>query len=301
MDLSNTSPLYFRLKKTLKYLVCIAALQALITMPASAATSSFSAYFIGNSLSWDALNSGALDDLFLKGGVSLSSDYHIRCSSSLASTYSNTTDPCVVSGDGTWDTALPVNSYDLLVLQPHETGSTEDEIAAINAYAALNSASLVIYEAYPGYGPAGDLEGFYAQPDQSDFAQTKAEFAQIRAAFPDAIYVPGMEVLLAFDQMARNGEIDGIFSAQDLYRDGRHLDNFGKYLLGLTFFTAITGLDPAMTGLDLHTRYDGVTTEQAILAQGLVADTLISPVPVPAAVWLFGSALIGLVCIKRRH
>lgn len=265
------------------------------------AFSSISAYFVGNSLSWDALNGAAMSDLFGKGGVDLVANYHIRCGSSLSSTYGNPDDPCVVSSDGAWNTALLSKTYDYLVVQPHEGGTTEQEMQAIESFRVLNpNASLVIYEAYPDFVSAADLSGFYNKPDQSRFAQTQAEFSQIKDAYPDALYVPAIEVLLAFDQMARDGEIPGINSAQDIYRDGRHMNAIGKYLLGLTFYTSLTGNDPSATGLELHRNYNGVTSEQALLIQGLVADTLV-PVPIPNLAWLFAAVVVYVTGLRRRR
>lgn len=265
------------------------------------AFSRISAYFVGNSLSWDAINGSAMRDLFGKGGVDLIANYHIRCGSSLSSTYDNPDDPCVVSSDGAWNTALLSKTYDYLVVQPHEGGTTEQEIQAIETFRVLNpNASLVIYEAYPDFLSAADLSGFYNKPDQSKFTQTRAEFSQIKGAYPDALYVPVIEVLLAFDQMARDGEISGMNSVQDLYRDGRHMNNIGKYLLGLTFYTSLTGNDPSAAGLELHRNYNGVTSEQALLIQGLVADALV-PVPIPNLTWLFGAAVIYVTRLRRNR
>lgn len=262
---------------------------------------SISAYFVGNSLSWDALNGAAMSDMFSKGGVELVANYHIRCGSSLSSTYDNPDDPCVVSSDGAWNTALQSKNYDYLVVQPHEGGTTEQEMQAIESFRVLNpSASLVIYEAYPDFVSAADLSGFYNKPDQSRFAQTQAEFSQIKQAYPDALYVPAIEVLLAFDQMARDGEIPGMNSVQDLYRDGRHMNAIGKYLLALTFYTSLTGNDSSATGLELHRNYNGVTSEQALLIQGLVADAIV-PVPVSNSTWLFLAAVFYVTGLRRRR
>lgn len=257
-----------------------------------------SAYFIGNSLSWDAINGGAMVDLFANGGVALSADYHIRCSSSLANTYANPGDPCVTPPGNTWDQALPSGNFDLLIVQPHESGTTADEIATIQTFSAMNPAQLVIYEAYPNIGGAADLNAFYNQADQENFAQTRAEFSEIREAFPNAVFIPAMDVLLAFDEAARRGELIGISSVQDIYRDGRHLNNMGKYILGLTFYASLTGLDPRLTGIELHERYAGVSAQEAFKIQEIVAG--VTYVPLPGAAWLFISALLPTVLVRFR-
>lgn len=277
-------------------LAIVFILFSVVTSPSY--STEISAYFIGNSLSWDAINGGAMVDLFDRGGVTLKADYHIRCGSSLADTYASSDDPCLTPPGNTWNIALPEGAFDLLIVQPHESGTTENEIAAIQAFSEMNAAQLVIYEAYPGISAANNLAEFYNQPDQNNFAQTRAEFLQVRGIFPEAIYVPAMDVLLAFEEQVLLGVFDGINSAQDIYRDGRHLNNIGKYILGLTFYTSLTGLDPRETGVVLHERYSGVGAEDAIKIQNIVAET--AYVPAPAGFWMLLSALLSLLCIRYK-
>lgn len=211
-------------------------------------------------------------------------------------TSANSGDACILSSDGPWDVALANNQYDYLVLQPHEnTPSTEAEITAMQGFLSLTTAQLVIYEAYPDADAVANIADYYMLPDQQEFRQTQAEFSQVRAAFPNAKIIPAMEVLIEVDAMARNAEVPGINTAQDLYRDPRHLNEFGRYILGLTHFSAITGLDPSATGLDLHTIYSSVTDVQALSAQEAVRRVLgFAAVLLPAAFWFLITGLLML-------
>lgn len=284
--------------------LCFLTFLAFVTPVASATAPPESMYVVGNSLSWDAINGNVLGDLFRKGGAPIDIDYHIRCGSSLTNTVNNPDDACVLSDDGPWDVALPSNEYDLLVLQPYEDGSTtESEIDAMKTLASLTNARIAIYEAYPDYEAAADIKLFYESPDQTAFRQTLAEFTQIENAFPEAIVIPAMEVLVTLDSLARAGQIPGISTAQDFYRDARHLNGIGKYILGLTFFSSISGLDPSLTGLELDPTYEGISEQQALIIQNVVSDVALRPVPLPSTLWLFGTgaALVGSRISRSRN
>ena len=56
--------------------------------------------------------------------------------------------------------------------------------------------------------------------------------------------------------------------------------------------------EPGVTYIDL---WDGFSsTNLTPVVGGFETDVYVNPVPVPAAVWLFGSGLIGLIGIARR-
>lgn len=233
-------------------------------------------YHIGNSLTWDAINAGGLVDVFAKGGINLEESHHIKCGSTLVSILNNPDITCVTPNSGPWNTALVNNAYDFLILQPHEGGiSTETEIAAMQSFASMVDSNIVIYEAYPEFDNAANISEYYLLPDQTRFRHTKAEFNAIRDSFPKAIIVRAMEVIIEIDARARKGEIPGIATAQDLYRDSRHMNNMGKYALALTFYSSITNLDPTLTGITLHDRFTGVSKEQAIAIQNTVKSIII--------------------------
>ncbi len=240
-------------------------------------TFALTTYNIGNSLTWDAVNAGGMEDVFSKGGVNLIINHHINCGSSLANTLANSNKTCISSKDGHWNEALVNNFYDMLILQPFEGGATETEITAMQSFVAMVSTNtqIVLYEAYPGFDDAKNISDYYLLPDQVAFGETQAEYQAVREAFPDAIIIRAMEVIVEIDVRARRGEIPGITSAQDLYRDKRHFGNLGKYILSLTFYSSLTNLVPELTGLDLHARFQGVTKKQAIAVQKTVKAVII--------------------------
>jgi hypothetical protein len=67
----------------------------------------------------------------------------------------------------------------------------------------------------------------------------------------------------------------------------------------LSGYTGLTlGLDFRLNNMDPGLQFGGTITTISNLA---IVDNLPSPVPVPAAVWLFGTALIGLVGYSKRR
>ena len=246
---------------------------------------SISVYQIGNSLSWDLIQGNGLIDIFSDGGIELTIDYHIQCGQSLTVIAENP-NPCVDPINGQWDEALSMYDYDLIVFQPHEGFTTQSEIDAIEFLSTFNSAPIAIYETYPG-NDVLDIGLYYELSDQENFRQTRAEYQEIRAAFPDATVVPFMDVFVALESRAKSGDLPGVDSAIDFYRDARHFNHIGKYALGITYFTVLTGQDPVITGTDLHSVYNGVTDEQALIIQEVVADVILStptPTPLPTPV-----------------
>jgi len=67
----------------------------------------------------------------------------------------------------------------------------------------------------------------------------------------------------------------------------------------LSGYTGLTlGLDFRLENMDPGLQFSGTITTISNLA---IVDNLPSPVPVPAAVWLFGTALVGLVGYSKRR
>jgi len=261
-----------------------------------------STYHIGNSLTWDAIKKNTLIDLFANAGISLIENHHIKCSGTLTHSLANPDVTCVASSVGSWKEALAENSYDFLILQPSvgshslgEIATTEDEISAIRSFATKTNARLAIYEAFPYLNQAADISSFYHLPDQSLFRSTEVELAQIWDAFPNALKIPTMQVLINLDLLAREGNLPGMSTAQDFYRDGAHLNEFGRYALALTHFSALTGLDPSLTGLDLPEDYSSVTDQQALMVQKAVREVVLSHVPLPASILFFCTSFLVFV------
>lgn len=85
------------------------------------------------------------------------------------------------------------------------------------------------------------------------------------------------------------------------------LDYVAKNTNGFVFAAHILGftdlnLQPEMAGcVDSSSPDEDWSPECNILTSVFVTTDSLTPVPVPAAVWLFGSGLLGLVDIARRR
>jgi len=115
----------------------------------------------------------------------------------------------------------------------------------------------------------------------------------------------------------------GVLSGTDLYRDTncKGVQDSGEFLLdilsatpysdsilssNLPFYLHLSGSPAPMAatsnslGLDNTTFFEGVRVYFDIGTDNSMYVTSVSAVSVPAAVWLFGSGLLGLVRIARR-
>ena len=94
---------------------------------------------------------------------------------------------------------------------------------------------------------------------------------------------------------------DGIFGGtlDSLFVDRFTFPQSGAVSWDLSGYTGLTlGLDFRLDNMDPGLQFSGTLTTISNLA---IVDNLPSPVPVPAAIWLFGTALIGFIGISRRR
>lgn len=127
---------------------------------------------------------------------------------------------------------------------------------------------------------------------------------------------------IIFGTISKSYEFDGYFTANDItgevlesdslpfdltYYDGSQIfkiyydfDKFATYL-GLSYLEKNL-LEPFLTFLDtdLAVTVDFLNFKVGTDCCNLSNTLTVNPVPVPAAVWLFGSGLLGLVGFRRR-
>lgn len=251
----------------------IASRSIAILLFISATAAGDSAYFIGNSLTWDSQPNGIAALAGDQGGQ-LTVGYHIRCSSSLETIAANPTDVCVtpVAAFGVYGDALPGHHWDAVTIQPFPSqGSTMiDDLGVILDMIGLTrtgpgntSTTFYLYQSWPG---KGDYQTRWDQAvvDADDTPTTAARqyydhlIERVRAATDATVYmIPVAEVLYEMDVRLRAGELPGYGSADDLYRDNTHMRlDIGRFTAGLTTYSVLTGTDP-----DGITRPDGFYVE----------------------------------------
>ena len=91
------------------------------------------------------------------------------------------------------------------------------------------------------------------------------------------------------------GDSNAPTSANGVNASSEHVSFLGTTLTGVTFADVLAGLDSGAFRLGLHVQSIG----QVGGSEAFVTGTP-SAVPLPAAGWLFGSALVGLMGLSRR-
>lgn len=82
--------------------------------------------------------------------------------------------------------------------------------------------------------------------------------------------------------------------ANGVNASSEYVSFLGKSLTGVTFANVLAGLDSGAFRLGLHVQSIGGAGSEKFIS------TTPSAVPLPAAGWLFGSALVGLMGLSRR-
>lgn len=275
----------------------------LLVTPASALTS----YHIGNSLTWDSRPDYGTPKLATDAGLSLTTGYHIRCSSSLDYISQHPTNTCVTPNNfGFYGDALANNTWDAVTLQPFSstatpsTPRTEYEGAkALIQQARLNpnNANTTFY-IYTGWMSRTDMgDDFYAawyddtpvDPDEalvrkaSSFEWVYDELANDPdLAGVDLQMIPVGDALAELDRRMSLGQVPGFSGAEGLYRDDLHLNNLGWFVASNTVLSTLFKFDP--TGTPTNNAFTQaapgqgqailITPELRDLIQGIVWDVV---------------------------
>jgi hypothetical protein len=163
-------------------------------------------------------------------------------------------------------------------------------MAAFNAHAATVSYTLDNVFLVDGRQVTGAFDWTY---NVDDFEGGEGVFTALEIPwFPPWTLLPleeeGMVLTIEFGQI----EISSGINAHDY-----GLDISLKYPLGLSS-TQSTAIDETISSYQCcgNGNYD-----QNFKSGGMISPGMISPIPIPAAAWLFGSALLGLGFVKRNR
>lgn len=202
---------------------------------------------VGNSLTEDAGvfgNSGGQQAIVYDTGVSVVLGWHILHQESLTD---------IVASPGTfsevmpaqWNVALPAASRQLLTFEPYPTNATlASEATAFEtlaASAAGNAKRYFLYETWPPttlYSPtyAGYWTAAVVDGDGTPFTQQMAAYTAVYTRLQAALgasnvwVIPAGDVFAQIDVLARAGQIPGIATVADLYRDTEHMGDVGKFV-----------------------------------------------------------------------
>ncbi|MBA4107141.1 MAG: hypothetical protein C0485_15460 [Pirellula sp.] len=226
-----------------------------------------STYFVGNSLTLDGLGHYSAAGLGMElladsAGVALDYGFHIRCSSSLPDTLANPTETCVVSPFqyGTFSNALPNYKWDKVSLQPYEGTTLGNDAAACGTFIDLSQShpgnddtAFYIYSAWPAL-TVGKFSDFWtgqladddATPSQQQRSYVDHLFNRVDSANDATLrLVPAGEVFYRLDLLIDAGQLPGVTSFAEFYRDDLHLSKLGTYVASSTILAATERENPA--------------------------------------------------------
>jgi hypothetical protein len=205
-------------------------------------------------------------------GSAISTDYYINGNYSLRLIVDDPDSP--QNSAGLWPAALPAIARNFFAFQPWPTTSntmaTENAAFMTLANAALSSPSVnprfFHYQTWPSQVRFGDnYSAYWALPvvnADSTFVVQKKQFhdffyARILAQLPNTLLIPAGDVLAEIDRLARLGQVPGISTVFEMYRDVQHLSDAGRFAASSTRLAVMLNRYPT----SLNTR--------ALYAQGL--------------------------------
>jgi hypothetical protein len=222
----------------------------------------FRLYQIGNSHSFDSLPKNGLPELFELAGIPFVNGWHIRCAKPLSYIVQNPDSTCVDSNKfGTWLPALAEHQWDAVILQTHNGATGLAELRAIQTIVATQdrdtSTRLFIYVNWPRISGRSFDDAW--NTDYTNGSQMVMQCHQYFTWLSQELdagnsegrsigLIPIGHVLAELDQRFRRGEYPPFKRVDDLYRDDVHMNNVGKYVVGLTTLATLMDYDVRQFG-----------------------------------------------------
>lgn len=272
-------------------------------------------YFVGNSLTWDA-NPNRIKAITQSAGKPLDVGYHIQCSAQLTTIWSSPTTcitPPVTYGDvfsglpnHAWDTVSLQTYYDTL---PNALTNAQRFIDLTRTNAANANTRTLIYSAWFDQSTT-PFRDRWALPYSTANRMNGNFFAQLMTGLRDdpknagkrVDLVPVGEVLAELDKRLAVAPVAGISSVYSLYRDPYHMNETGKILAAMTFYSVMYGDDPANATYTISAN-DTLTPQMMPLIQDVVWDVVraneFTSVPEPSSAALL--LVSGLMLLRRRR
>jgi hypothetical protein len=152
---------------------------------------------------------------------------------------------------------------------------------------------------YARFDQNGNYFNTYYAPSPDDIRV--GDLVTATATFDDNLISPFGNSLIDIDITVQVG--DTTFTNSDEIFNDPMFKFYNGYFTGLIFDATYDGFDTNFSGIpgDLALDFAGKSHNGTYLTyEGHWTGIQVSAVPVPAAVWLFGSGLLGLVGVARR-
>jgi len=226
------------------------------------APASYRIYNIGNSHTWDHRPATGFREIARAMDLEISNGWHINCGQNLHTIWYNPEQACVeLTPFGNFKQAISDYHWDAITIQPFVNGLGKDEAESIRKlYEFIRSTGnsetdVFVYCTWPKntgeeLSDFDYTEAWLAEYSEQDTLRNLSEgfFAfleeSVKEYAGDVSFVRVGRVMYHFDQKAKSGLIPGFSGAGELYRDRWHLNNVGRYMAGLSMFSAILGMDP---------------------------------------------------------
>jgi hypothetical protein len=219
-------------------------------------------YFVGNSLLNDS-GPNNLPAYALASGFGLDNGYHIRFASSLGYIESNPTAASLVK-QGLWNVALPL-PHDAVVMQSYQMTGWDllEEQTAFEDLAAISAGSpgFFLYQSWPAVADIGGAYQTYwaeAVVDADGTASINKKqffdhlYTRLDGTIAEMYLVPIGDVFNQLDIDARAALIPGVATVADLYADGVHMGDIGRYAAGTTVIAVVGQVEPQEGAEELY-------------------------------------------------
>ncbi|MEM8495396.1 MAG: DUF4886 domain-containing protein [Planctomycetota bacterium] len=275
-------------------------------------------YQIGNSLTWDSQPLG-IDAI--AGGHDFG--HHIRCASSLRTIGNEPITTCVDSPApyGKYTEALPNYEWDAIALQLYRDGQfiSEDIAAAtsmINLALSNEANADTHFYLYQSWARRSLTDTWLDESDLSANSRmvntreaTEVVIDAVRSNTGAEVYViPTGDVFYELSRAIDNGEIEGLTSYYQLYRDDQHASyDLGRYAAGLTAYASIygtEGIESIVPPTGFYRAENDIWTPDVIEGiNGVVASVIdrhefTQPIPEPSALVVL---LASFLTLRSRH
>lgn len=275
--------------------LAVSAAVAVVPSPGNTASAaSVRAYHIGNSVT-DTLRYNGVTKLAQADANTYTFGKHISPGVKLSQTWnyqSNTGTMYSANGFGLYRTALKNYTWDAVTLQPFDSallGSSGDLQMVKNFinYTTPKSpnSQFYVYQRWPRKvkNSSGvltiDYQKKWVQTHNYDTSTTSSAYAnETRGYFDRLLYrvnlekpaalkkkvlmVPVGEVMFEVDKRMRAGLIPGYRNISQIYTDHIHLNHFGSYIVGLTFYSTMYRDNPVGGAVPANWNEANITSTQ---------------------------------------